>query len=197
VFNLDRIKSAYEMAMERFKQRKEIPQCEIDRMELVPVGQALAAKYLKEKDFDFLSEAGKHPEDMRNYIIEGAQETFISNILMPADKAALEANKKAMDGLLLIKRNKNGIKEALSQLENLFQYYEKTMEQALGQFKERYAVKMNASLKAMEKRAGKKINVDPEKQPGFREEWMRAVSGINNQYEQLLKEQKDKIRALN
>jgi len=183
--------------MERFKQRKEIPQSEIDRMEFIPKGQALAAKYLKENDFDLLSEAGKHPEEMRYYIIEGAQETFLSNILMPADKAALEANKKAMDGLLLIKSNKTGLKEALGQLENLFQYYEKTMEQAFGQFKERFAAKMDASLKTIEKRMGKKIKVDPEKQPGFREEWMMAVSGINGQYEQLLREQKDKIRALN
>lgn len=182
--------------MERFKQRKEIPQSEIDRMELIPEGQALAAKYLKEKDFDLLSEAAKHPEEMRNYIIEGAQETFLSNILMPADKAAFEANRKAMDGLRLIKKNKNGLKEAFGQLEHLFQYYERTMEQAFGQFKERFAAKMNESLKTMEKRMGKKIKVDPEKQPGFREEWMRAVSGINSQYEQLLKEQKEKIRAL-
>ena len=184
------------MAMERFKQRKEVPQSEIDRMELIPKGQVLAAKYLKEKDLDLLSEAAKHPEEVRTYIIEGAQETFLSNILMPADKAALEANKKAMDGLLLIKSNKNGLKEVLGQLENLFQYYERTMEQAFGQFKERFAAKMDASLKTMEKRMGKKIKVDPEKQPGFREEWMMAVSGINAQYEQLLKEQKDKIRDL-
>lgn len=182
--------------MERFKQRKEIPQSEINRMEFVPEGQALAAKYLKEKGFDLLSEAGKHPEDMKNYILEGAQETFLSNILLPADKSALEANKRAMDGLLLIKRNKNGLKEALSQLEHLFQYYERTMEQAFGQFKERYAAKMDASLKTMEKRMGRKIKIDPEKQPGFREEWLRAVSGINGQYEQLLREQKDRIRAL-
>jgi len=196
VFSLDRIKSAYEMAMERFKQRKEVPQSEIERMELIPQGQALAAKFLREKEFDILSEVEKQAGDLRKYIIEGVQETFLNNLQMPGDKDTMEANKKAMEGLLLIKKNKNALKETFGQLEHLFQYYERTMEQAFGQFKERYAAKMSASLKKLEQRTGQKIKADPEKQPGFREEWMRAVSGINNQYEQLLREQKEKIRAL-
>ncbi|NLI13702.1 hypothetical protein Pmgp_00820 [Pelotomaculum propionicicum] len=196
MFSLDRIKSAYEMAMERFKQRKEVPQSEIERMELIPQGQALAAKFLREKEFDILSEVEKQAGDLRKYIIEGVQETFLNNLQMPGDKDTMEANKKAMEGLLLIKKNKNALKETFGQLEHLFQYYERTMEQAFGQFKERYAAKMSASLKKLEQRTGQKIKADPEKQPGFREEWMRAVSGINNQYEQLLREQKEKIRAL-
>ncbi|WP_192902778.1 DUF6657 family protein [Pelotomaculum propionicicum] len=182
--------------MERFKQRKEVPQSEIERMELIPQGQALAAKFLREKEFDILSEVEKQAGDLRKYIIEGVQETFLNNLQMPGDKDTMEANKKAMEGLLLIKKNKNALKETFGQLEHLFQYYERTMEQAFGQFKERYAAKMSASLKKLEQRTGQKIKADPEKQPGFREEWMRAVSGINNQYEQLLREQKEKIRAL-
>ncbi len=196
MFSLDRIKSAYEMAMERFKQRKEVPQSEIERMEMIPQGQAMAARYLREKEFDIIAEVERHAVDVRKFIIEGLQETFLNNIQMPGDKDTLEANKKSMEGLLLIKKNKSALKEVFGQLEHLFQYYERTMEQAFGQFKERYAAKMSASLKKLEQRTGQKIKADPEKQPGFREEWMRAVSGINNQYEQLLREQKEKIRAL-
>ena len=43
---LDRIKSAYEMAMERFQQRKEVLPEEMEKMEYISEGKALAAKYL-------------------------------------------------------------------------------------------------------------------------------------------------------
>lgn len=193
---MDRIKSAYEMAMERFKQRKEIPQNEIDKMEYTPEGKAIAAKYLREKEFDFFSEVNKFPGSMRDYILEGAQETFLNNILLPVDKATSETNKRAMEGLFLVKRDKETLKEAFSQLEHFFQYYERTLEHAYVQFKERYAAKMSATLRSLEKRVGGKIKVDPEKQPGFREEWMRAIGGINAQYEQVLGEQKERLRSV-
>ncbi|MDD4767610.1 MAG: hypothetical protein PHF87_08575 [Desulfotomaculaceae bacterium] len=51
-------------------------------------------------------------------------------------------------------------------------------------------------MKSLEEKAGVKIKLDPEKQPGFREEWTRAVSSINTQYNQILTEQKEKLKNI-
>lgn len=193
---MDRIKSAYEMAMERFKERKEVPPEEIEKMEYIPIGKAFAAKFLWEKDFDFLQEINKHPDKTKSYILDGAQETFLNNIQMPVDRATLDTTKKALEGLFIIKSNKEALKEISGQMEHLFNYYEKTIEQAFGQFKENFSARIAASMKSIEKKVGGKIKVDPEKQPGFREEWMKAVSSLNNQYNNLLTEQKEKLKKI-
>ena len=190
---MGKVKSAYEIALERFKQRGEAPQREIDRMENVPVGKALAAIFLKQKDYNILAEIDKHPENVREYLIEGARETFLNNISLPADSSTLETNKRAMEGLFQIKNDKRGVGEIFSQLEYLFHYYEQSLTQAYSQFKESYAAKISAAL---EQRIGTRMKVDPEKQPGFREEWMKYLSRLNSQYEGLLAEQKEKLRRI-
>ena len=193
---MDRIKSAYEMAMERFKGRKEVPPEEIEKMEYAPIGKALAAKFLWEKEFDFLQEINKHPDKIKGYILAGAQEVFLSNIQMPVDKSTLETTNKALKGMFIVKRNKDALKEISGQMEHLFNYYEKTIEQAFGQFKDSFSARMSASMGSIEQKVGSKVKIDPEKHPGFREEWMRAVSNLNEQYNNLLAEQKEKIKKI-
>lgn len=193
---MDRIKSAYEMAMERLQQRKEVPPEEIEKMDHITAGKALAAKYLNEKGLDFLSEMNKYPGKIKGYMAEGAQETFLSNIQLPVDRATLETTKKALEGITLLKENKDALREVSGQIEHLFNYYEKTVEQAFGQFKEMFSARMAASMKSLEKKVGARIKVDPEKQPGFREEWMRTVNNLNAQYNQILDEQKEKLKKV-
>ncbi|MCG9967023.1 hypothetical protein L9W92_02990 [Pelotomaculum terephthalicicum JT] len=191
---MDKIKSAYEMAMERFQQRKEVPRPEIDRLEYLPVGRAIAANYLKEINYDIFAEIGKHSDNYKKYIIEGMQETFLNNILPPADKSSREKNKKAMEGLLLIKEDKRAVGEVFGRLEHLFKYYEQALAQAYSRFKDDYGAKIKAAVGKM---TGGKVNIDPEKQPGFREEWMKALSRLNDQYISVLGEQKDLLRKFN
>lgn len=193
---MDRIKSAYEMALERFKQRKEVPQSEIDRMEYVPVGKALAANFLREKNYDITAEINKYPNDIKVYLIEGAQETFLSNISLPIEISTMKTNKRAIEGLVKIKKNKQAVKEVCNQLEHLFRYYGQAMAQTYSQFKDNFTSRINETVNLMEKRTGTKIKVDPEKQPGFREEWMKFCGRLNRQYEGILTEQKEKLRNI-
>lgn len=190
---MDRIKSAYEMALERLKQRKEVPQSELDRMEYLPVGKSLGAAFLRDMDYDFKAELEKYPAEMREYILEGAQEAFLSNIFLPADSSAREATRRALEGVALLKKDKQALKEAFGQLEYLFNYYEQSLAQAHQQLKESF----NARLGAAQRSMGKRMQVDakPEKQAAFREEWAKMLARLNSQYEGILNEQKEKLRG--
>lgn len=194
---MDRIKSAYEMALERFQQRKEVPPAEMDRMEYEPAGKIAAAVFLREKDYDLSAEAAKYPQQFQGYVLEGIQKTLLSNLLPPLDKETLESNLRAMRGILLIKKDQAAVKEVIGQLENLFKYYEQALAQTYSQFKQQFTEKLSPSIRAMEKRTGQKFKIDPEKQPGFREEWNKVLGHLNSQYEQVLNEQKDKLRNIN
>ena len=193
---MDRIKTAYEMALERFKQREEVPQAEMDRMEYEPAGKTIAAFFLREKNYDIMGELSKYPKQFQGYVLVGIEKTLLNNLLLPKDKKTIDENLRAMQGLLLIKKDKGSVKELLGQLEKLFKYYEQVYAQTYSQFKQQFAEQLSPSIKAMEKKTGQKIKADPEKQPGFREEWNKVVGHLNAQYEQVLDEQKEKLRNI-
>lgn len=193
---MDRIKSSYEVALERFKQRRQVPQEEMDRLEYEPVGKTIAAVFLRGKDYDLLAELDKYPGQFHGYIYEGMQNTLFSNILPPIDQDTLESNLRSMQGILLIKKDKSTVEEILGLLENLFRYYEQAYNQTYAQFKQRFAEKLEPSIRSMEQRTGQKFKVDPEKQPGFREEWNKVLGQLNAQFDQVLEEQKEKLRNI-
>ncbi len=193
---MDKIKTAYEIAMEKVNKIKEIPQEEIDKMEYIPKGKSIGALFLRDKNIDILKEVNKYPEKYRNYIIEGIQESLLQNLHLPFDKSISEFNEKVKDGLFAIKKNKNALREVFKQLDHLFSYYEQTISQAYLQFKENFSLQLKESVKALEKRLGTQVKIDPEKQPGFYEEWVRFASHINSQYEKILQEQKNYIKQI-
>lgn len=193
---MDKIKSAYEMAMERFQQREEVPRAEIDRLEHLPIGRSLAVDYLRESNYDLVAAIDKQSADKKKYIIEGAQEIFLNSIILPVDERAMETNKKAMAGLLLIKEDKQAVTEIFGQLEYLFDYYTQTLAQAYQQFREDYSAKISAAAQSAGLPAEEMQNIDPEKYQGFREEWSKWQGRLNNQYTSTLKEQKDKLRRV-
>ncbi|MCL6638227.1 MAG: hypothetical protein K6T80_00920 [Firmicutes bacterium] len=190
---MDRIKSAYEKALERFQQKKEVSAEEIARLEHLDTGKSIAAAYLRNSGVDLRAELGKQPDEIKKYIAEGIEETLLHNIHLPADESGREATKKALEGLFQIKEDKQSIGELLGQLEHLFNYYARSYHQTYQNFKEAFSAKLSS---AVEKRTGHRIKLDPEKHPAFREEWMRTVAQLNAQYESLLQEQKERIKEI-
>lgn len=182
--------------MERFKQRKEVPKEEIERLEYVPAGKLLAAAFLREKNYDLRSEIHRNSKDVRDYIIEGVVETLLHNIQFPTDENSRETSKRAAEGLFLVKKDKQALKQALDQIDHLFRYYDRSYEQTYQNFKEAFGARLNASQKAVEKQTGMKVKIDPEKHPAFREEWLGMVGQLNMQYEKILSDHKDKIRNI-
>ena len=69
---------------------------------------------------------------------------LLYNIMLPSDRTFKETNRRAMEGILAVKKNKRAVKELFNQLEHLFNYYEKSLAQAYSQFKEYFSEKINA-----------------------------------------------------
>ena len=127
-------------------------------MEYEPMGNAAAAAFLKNREYDLKSEIERHPEPYRGYVAGGIQKTLLHNIMLPADQSLKETNRRAMEGLLAVKKNRRALEELFSQLEHLFNYYEKALAQTYSQFKERYRKDQRAS-KVNRKRSGTKLRL--------------------------------------
>ncbi len=188
------IKSAWEKAMERVGKLGKLSEEELRSLEYVPLGNTLAARYLKEENYDLDAELTKYKgSGVRKYIIQGIQEILIRNIALPQDNRAKETTKKAMSGLKLIKQNRNRLEAVFDLINNLFNYYEQARQQTYTQLRQNFEAKLQEVTRAVQQQMGTSVTIQPELQPQFQEEWRKISAQLNTQYEKVLDEHKEQI----
>lgn len=194
---MDEMKSAFERAMERAESLGKASEEDQKKWKYVPEGEKLAAKYLKE-EFDLTADIGKFDEKVRRYVTEGAQGVFIRNIDLPRNDAAKKRNKKVMEAIKELKRDKVGIENVYTKMRRIFSHYEKEGEQQRRQTYE--AVKRDFEMKLMQA-AQQQSTPPPQKMnveghPQFQQEWRRVLAQIDSQYLRLLDEYKNEILSI-
>jgi len=195
---MDDIKSALEIAMEKVEKIGEATEEERLRWKYVPEGEALAAKYLKQGG-NLVAELNRFEDSVRKYVIEGAGDILIRNINLPKDDLAKRNNRKAMDGLKVIKSDKVGVENVYSRLRHIFNHY---MEQGEQQKKQAYA-QLKAEFEARVQQAVQQqlgilpgVRIDVERQPQFQEEWRKLQTQLDSQYYKHLDEYKQELAAI-
>jgi len=189
------IKSAREIAMEKVEKLGEVTEEERLRWKYVPEGEKLAAKYLKQ-NLNLATELGKYDEKVVSYIKEGASEILVRNINLPQSDSLRKNNKKAMDGLKVLKKDKIGVENIFSRIRNIFTHYTGQGEQQRKQAYEQLKAEFSAKVKqAMQQQLGTTVglNIDIERQPQFQEEWRKLLVQMDSQYINLLNEYKQEL----
>ena len=192
------IKGAREIAMEKVAAMGEVTEEERLRWKYVPEGEKLAAKYMKQ-DLNLTTALGKYDEAVIGYIKAGASDILLRNIDLPASDLARRNNKKAMEGIKALKKDKVGVENVFSKIRNIFNHYaeqgEPQRRQAYEQLKAEFGAKVQEALKQqLGTAAGVKIDI--ENQPQFQEEWRRINLQFNAQYISLLNEYKQELAAI-
>ena len=193
------IKSALEIAMEKVEKLGEVTDEERLRWKYVPEGEKLAARYLKQRDCSLVVEMSKCEEKVRKYIIEGAGDILIRNINLPGSDLAKRNNKRAMDGLKILKRDKVGVENVYSKIRDIFNHYVEQGEQQRKQAYESLKAEFEAKIRqAFQLQFGSLIGVriDVESQPQFQEEWRRLQAQLDSQYLKLLGEYRQELSAI-
>lgn len=180
------IKSAFEIAMEKASKIEDATPEERVRWKFTPKGEQLAAKYLKE-DVNILSELNTYKGDDRKYVAEGAVEVLARSIDLPRNDAIKKTNRKAMDGIKLLKKDKSGVENIYSKFRYVFNHYTEQGEQQRRQAFEQLKVQFAAKLQqAMQQQMGANVrlnsNVNIERHPQFQEEWRRVLIQLEQQY---------------
>ena len=180
------IKSAFEIAMEKIAKIEDATPEERVKWKFGPQGEQLGAKYLKE-DVNLVSELNKFKESERKYVTRGVVEVLARSIDLPRNDAAKKINRKAMDGIKLIKKDKSGVENIYSKFRYVFNHYTEQGEQQRRQAYEQVKVQFAAKLQqAMQQQYGNNVRVNPnvnlETQPQFQEEWRRVLAQLEQQY---------------
>jgi len=195
------IKSAFEIAMEKINKIQDASPEEKIKWKFQPKGEQLAAKFLKE-DVNLLTELGNYSGQEQNYVNRGVTEVLARSIDLPRNDAAKKLNRKAMDGLKLIKKDKGGVENVYSKIRYIFNHY---LEQGEGQRKQAYEqLKLQFMAKvqqAMQQQMGAGARMDPnmniERLPQFQEEWRRVTAQLDAQYQDHLNQYRQELIAIN
>lgn len=194
---MSEMKSAWEKAMEKVEKLGKLSEEELKQLEHQPAGNKLAAKYLQETDYNLDAELTKYKgTGVRKYILQGAQEIFLRNILLPKNEHDMQATRRAMTGLRLLKENKNLVDTILDRITSLLNYYGQARQQTYLQFKKDFEGKLQETNKALQQQMGTKVRIEPEQHPQFLEEWRRINSQLDAQYEKVLEEHKQQISKM-
>jgi len=194
----DHIKSAREIAMEKVAELGEVTDEERLRWKYVPEGEKLAAKYMKQ-NLNLTTELGNYDEAVTSYIKEGASGILVRNINLPGSDRARKNNKKAMEGIKALKKDKVGVENIYSKIRNVFNHYTEQGEQQRRQAYEQLKAEFGAKVQqAMQQQLGSAtgLNIDIERQPQFQEEWRRLLVQLDSQYISLLNEYKQELLAI-
>ncbi|MBI2853626.1 MAG: hypothetical protein HYX87_01725 [Chloroflexi bacterium] len=190
------MKTAYEKAMEKVEKLSKATPEELARMDAVPTGNRMAARYMKELQYDIEAELAKYKGTVvRKQVIEGVQEILLRYIQLPQTTTAKDTLEKVKRGIMSIKDNKRAVEQVFSQLDNLFNYYEQARQQAFGQIKQMFEQKIGQQMRAMGG-LGPQPKIDVTTQPQFREEWAKVLADLNSQYDQALSEQKQRLAKM-
>ena len=189
------IKSAREIAMEKLEKLEEPTDEERLQWKFVPKGEALAGRYLKE-DCNLISELSPYQENEREYVAKGAADILSRNINLPKNDSAKRMNRKAMDGLKLLKNDKVSVENVYSRIRNIFKHYVEQGEQQRRQAYESLKTQFEAKIQqAMQQQMGPmmRMRVDVERHPQFQEEWRKVQIQLDSQYLQHLDEYKREL----
>ena len=188
------IKSAFERAMERVEKIGEASEEELIKWKYIPEGQNLATKYLQEES-NLGADLDSHEDKAKPFVVQGAEEVLLSNINLPVNEFARKNNKRAMEGIKVLKKDKTGVENVYSKMRRIFEHFEQEGEQqrrqAYENLKQDFMMKIQQAMRQQGVPPGAKIDV--ERQPQFQEEWRRVSAQLDSQYHKLLGEYKQEI----
>ncbi len=192
------IKSAWEIAQEKLEKVGEATPEERLRWKYRPEGERLGAQYVKE-DINLIAEISniKDPE-ARKYITQGAEEVLVRNINLPINDYTKDTNKRIMDTLKNLKKDKAAVENVYSQMRRIFQHFSTTGEeqrkQAYQQLRNDFAARLQEAMQQQGVSAGTRINVDA--QPEFQAEWRKLSARMDEQYQKYLDEFKKQLMEI-
>ena len=191
------IKSAFEKAMEKVEKMGKPSEEELKRLEHLPTGNAVAARYLNDEKYNLEAEFNKYKgSGARTYILEGAIEIFLWNITLPHDEREKMLTSRSLSGIRILKENKKQLDTIYEHIKNIIGYYEQTRQHTFAQFKKDFEAKIKDSGAMLQQMASRGGNIETQIQMQFQDEWRRASQELDSKYEKALDEQKQLILGI-
>ncbi len=196
---MDRIKSAFEKAMERAEQFDEPGEEQRLEWKLLPEGQRLAGSFIKGQGSPF-STIEKAPPEHRSYLVKGMAKILVSNLQLPKTEGAQHTNTRVIEGLERLLADKPPIKELLQRVRYVSDQYRQfglpQREQAYQQIKVQMEQQVTEAMSRQMGPTAGPLPVNVETIPEFQQQWLAVSAQMDQQYEQHLEEYRKQLLEL-
>lgn len=190
---MEGIKSAFERAWERAS-KLEVEEEKVKELQYQPEGAKIAALFLKEEKIDLLALLNNYEPDVRKYVQKGAEAVFLSNINLPFNERKHQENKRALEGLRLLKKDKSRFAQILGKIDSLFSIYERERQSLYEQLRAEFESTLRQALQQQGIEIKARIAV--ERQPEFQAKWREISAKFDSNYEERLKLLKSELEKL-
>lgn len=189
-----RIKTAFEIAMEKVDAMGEITEEDQKRWKYTPEGEKLAARFLDPRDeVDLSKELEAYDEQSRAYASKAAQKVLTSAINLPKTESANWRNRQALEGLKLLKEDKVAADVVFGKICELLareaEQGQQQREQAYNTLKAQFGEK----IRQMGQQAS---GMQQEIEAQFRQEVQKTMTQVDLQYIQTLDGYKKELEAI-
>jgi len=189
------IRSSLEIALEKIKNIN-ISDEEIKKAEYFEIGKKIAGQYLTEKKFNLLKAIDSYPETVRKYIKESIENILLMNIVLPRKDSIKKENRKAMEGIVILKKDKNTALQICSAIEEQLNNYKRQVDETYKQLKKNFQSYLEDTRKEMEQQIGLKVKINIESIPEFQKQWKEILSQIDSEYTNFLELSKQELKNI-
>ena len=194
---MDRIKSAFEKAMERAEQLA--PPTEEERLEWKwgPEGKKLAGAFMGSKA-DLTKEVEKVEQPARQYLLKGLIDVLVETLRIPQNELKLQSNERTLEALTQLMGAP--MKEIAERVRYVWTQYLQFYPQQTKEAFEKLKPMVQSQLEqAARQQTGTQGPVDLghiEARPEFQAQWMKVLAQLEEPYESHLREFRQQIRQL-
>ena len=194
---MDRIKSAFEKAMERAEQLA--PPTEEERLEWKwgPEGKKLAGAFMGSKA-DLTKEVEKVEQPARQYLLKGLIDVLVETLRIPQNELKLQSNERTLEALTqLMGAPMKEIAERVRYVWTQYlQFYPQQTKEAFEKLKPMVQSQLEQAARQQTGTQGP-VDLGPiEARPEFQAQWMKVLAQLEEPYESHLREFRQQIRQL-
>jgi hypothetical protein len=185
------IKSTMEMVLERAAKMTAEAVPATDDDDLIKNGMRIGADFLNEKITDPHRELLNQQAEAQIPVRKGIAQTLLRNIVLPRNEELQESGAIAIKGVLLLAQNSGEIVTICKELQQIIEQYGQHKEQAIQQLKEA----LQAQLEQQQTAGGQSRQgaITPAMHPQYKEELMKMLTSLNNQYNDAMGQRKEMI----
>lgn len=189
------IKSALELALEKAERYGRATKEELTRGQFRDQGRQLAVNFLKDGG-DLEAEISRLPAPAQEEARAAIKEVLLRNITLPRNGEQEPRRAQALEGLMLVARDKKAMARQKAELEQLLQNFLQVRNNVLQQLKARFGAGIDQMQRTLEAQMRQRVKVEVEHLPQFQEEWRKFHGQLLDQFEPMLEACKERVLNL-
>jgi hypothetical protein len=195
IANSGQIKSSLEIAAEKIKNLQPPSADERLKWKYEPEGAKLAVKFLKGEEVSLIAELSKFDDNARKYVSAEAAQIMVRRLALPRDENTKKSNKRVMDGIKELKKDKVAVENVYSKMRRIFTHFSEDGERQKAQAYQMLKKDLDAKLQeaAKQQMNYEQTKMPVENTPQFMVEWRKLLARLDAPYLQYLEEFKQQL----